>query len=64
MEIAKEQHHRLEEARLNITVQFTTEDETYDAENYGETRCKTTSRAKLTSVVSQHFASGGYGPKL
>ena len=46
MEIVEEQHHRLEEVRLNLATPLASE-----AENYGEARSNTTSRAKLTSVV-------------
>ena len=43
-EIAKEQYHRLEEARLNLTP-LTSEVEASEPEKYGEARPKTTSRA-------------------
>ena len=46
MEIVEEQHHGLEEARLNLTTPLTSEAETSQAENYGRERSKTTSRAK------------------
>ena len=52
MEIAEEQHHRLEKARLNFTTPLTYEAEASEPENYGEARPKTTSRANLTLVAS------------
>ena len=45
-EISEEQHHRLEEV-----TPLTSESETSEAENYSGARPKTTSRAKLTSVI-------------
>ena len=51
MENAEEQHHRLEEARLNLTTPLTSEAEASEPENYGGSRPKTTSRVILTSVV-------------
>ena len=57
----EEQHHRLEEARINLTKPFTSEAEASEQENYGGTRSKTTSRATLTyaapSVMPQKLWS-------
>ena len=58
MENAEEQHQRLEEARLNLTTPFTSEDE-----NYGRARPKTTSGAKLTSVVPSTLPQDAVVPK-
>ena len=44
-EIAKEQHHRLEEARLNLTTPLTSKVEASEAEMYGGARPKIKSRA-------------------
>ena len=46
MEIAEEQYHGLEEARLNLKTPLTSE-----AENYRGARPKTTLRVKATSIV-------------
>ena len=51
MEIAKEQHCRLQEARLNLTTLLAYEAETSGAENYGGARLKTTSRTKVISFA-------------
>ena len=47
-EIVEEQHHRLEEARLNLTTPLTSE---IEPKSYGGARPKTTSRAHVTSVT-------------
>ena len=54
-EIVEEQHHRLEEARLNLTTPLTSEVEASDAENYGEASSKVKSRAQVTSVTPSVF---------
>ena len=46
-----EQHCRLEEASINLTTPLTSEAETSEAENNGWARPKTTSMAKVTSIV-------------
>ena len=51
MEIPEEQHCRLEEAKLNLMTRLTSKAETCEAENYGGTRSKTTSRAKTTAYA-------------
>ena len=51
MEIAEEQHCRLEEVRLDLTTPLTSEVEASEPENYGGASPKTTSRANLTSIV-------------
>ena len=50
-EIAEEQHHRLEEARLNLTTPLTSEVEASEAESYGGARPKVKSRAQVTTVT-------------
>ena len=50
-EIVEEQHHRLEDARLNLTTPLTSEVEASEPENYGGARPKTTLRANLTLVI-------------
>ena len=50
-EIAEEQHCRLEEARLNLTVPLTSEVEASEAESYGGARPKVKSRAQVTTVT-------------
>ena len=50
-EIAEEQHHRLEEARLNLTTPLTSEVEASEAESYGGARPKVKSRAQVTIVT-------------
>ena len=50
-EIVEEQHHRPEEARLNLTTPLTSEVEASEPESYGGARPKTTSRAHVTSVT-------------
>ena len=50
-EIAEEQHHRLKEARLNLTTSLTSEAEASKPEKYGGIRPKTTSKANLTPVA-------------
>ena len=50
-EIAEEQHHRLEEARLNLTTPLTSEVEASEAEGYGGARPKVKSRAQVTTVT-------------
>ena len=50
-EIAKDQHCRLKEVRLNLMTPLTSEIEVLEPENYGGARPKTTSRANLTSVA-------------
>ena len=50
MEIAEEEHCRIEEVRLNLTIPLTSEVEASKLEIYGGARTKTTSRAKLTFV--------------
>ena len=47
----EEQHHRLKEARLNLTTPLTSEVKASEPENYSGSRPKTTSRANLTSVT-------------
>ena len=51
MEIAEEQYCCLEEARVNITIQMTSQVETSEAENYGRARPTTNLRAKPTSYI-------------
>ena len=50
-EIAKEQHCRLKEVRVNLTTPLTFEVKALELEIYGGTRPKATTRAKLTSVA-------------
>ena len=50
-EIAEEQHHRLEEARINLTTPLTSEAEASEPENYGVARSNITSRTNLISVA-------------
>ena len=50
-EIAEEQHHRLEEARLNLTTPLTSEVEASEAEGYGGARPKVKSSAQVTTVT-------------
>ena len=50
-EIAEEQHHRLEEARFNLTTPLTSEVEASEAEGYGGARPKVKSRAQVTTVT-------------
>ena len=50
-EIAEEQHHRLEEARLNLTAPLTSEVEASEAKSYGWARPKVKSRAQVTTVT-------------
>ena len=50
-EIVEGQHCRLEEARLNLITPLTSEIEASEADNYGGTRPKTTSRVTLTSAA-------------
>ena len=45
-----EEHHRLEESRLNLTTPPTSEAEAPQPENYGRARPKNTSRENLTLV--------------
>ena len=59
MEIVKEQHCRLKEARLNLTTPLTSE-----TGNYGEGRPKTTSRAKTTPFVLSTLPQGAAAPSL
>ena len=47
--IAEEQHHRLEEVRLNLMTPLTSEVEASEPENHGGARHKTKSRAKSGS---------------
>ena len=54
-EIAKEQHHRLEEARLNLTTPLTSEVEDSEAEIHGGARPKVKSKAQVTSVTPSVF---------
>ena len=54
-EIVEEHHHRLEEARLNLTTPLTSEVEASDAENYGGARPKVKPRAQITSVTPSVF---------
>ena len=49
-EIAEEQHHRLKEARLNLTTPLTSEVEASKPESYGGAQPKTRLRAHVTSV--------------
>ena len=51
MEIAEEQHGRLEELRLNLTTPLTSDAEASEPENYSGAGLKTTSRANLISAV-------------
>ena len=51
IEIVEEQHHRLEEARLNLTTPLTSEVEASEAEGYGGARPKVKSRAQVTTVT-------------
>ena len=53
-EIVEEQHHRLEEARLNLTTTLT-EVEASEAEIYGGARPNVKSRAQVTSVTPTVF---------
>ena len=55
METAEEQHHRLEEERLNLTTAITSKVETSEPENYAGAKPKTTSRAKLTFIVPSNL---------
>ena len=50
-EMVKEQQHRLEEVRMNLTTPLTSEVEAYEPENYGGARPTITSRAKLASTA-------------
>ena len=50
-EIVEEQHHRLEEARLNLTTPLTSEVETSEPESYDSARPKTITRANVKSVI-------------
>ena len=50
-EIEEEQHHRLEEARLNLTTPLTSEVEASEAESYGGARPKVKSRAQVTTLT-------------
>ena len=50
-EMAEEQHHRLEEARLNLTTPLTSEVEDSEPERYGGARPKTKTRANVKSVI-------------
>ena len=50
-EIVEEQHHRLEDARLNLATPPTSKVEASQPESYGGARPKTTSRAHVTSVT-------------
>ena len=54
-EIAEEQHHRLEEARLNLTTPLTSEVEASEAESYGGARSKVKSRAQVTTVTPDAY---------
>ena len=54
-EIAEEQHHRLEEARLNLTTPLTSEVEASEAESYGGARPKVKSRAQVTTVTPDAY---------
>ena len=47
MEIAVEQHHRLEEARMNLTTPLTSEVEASEPENYSGTRPNTTYKGQF-----------------
>ena len=51
IEIAEEQHHRLEEAKLNLTTPLTFEVEASEPESCGGTRPKIKLRAHVTSVT-------------
>ena len=51
IEIAEEQHHRLEEARLNLTTPLTSKVEASEPESYGGARPKIKSKAHVTSVT-------------
>ena len=62
IEIAEEQHYRLEEVRLNLTTHLTSEVETSKPENYGGARPKTTSRTKLTSVAPSALPQEAMAP--
>ena len=55
MEMLEEQHCRLKEVRLNLTIPLTSEAETSEPENYQGAGPKTTSRANLPSVVPNTF---------
>ena len=50
-EIAEEQHHRLEEARSNLTTPLSFEVEASEPESYGGVRPKTKTRANVKSVI-------------
>ena len=50
-EIMEEQHHRLKEARLNLTSPLTSGVEASEPESYVRARPKTKSRANVTSVI-------------
>ena len=54
-EIVEEQHHRLEEARLNLTTPLTSKVEASEAEIYGGARPKVKSRAQVTLVTPSVF---------
>ena len=54
-EITEEQHHRLEEARLNLTTYLTSEVEASEAEMYGGARPKVKPSAQITSVTPSVF---------
>ena len=55
IEIVEEQHHRLEESRLNLTTPLPFDVEASEAENYGGARPKVKSRAQVTSVTPSVF---------
>ena len=55
-EIAEEQHHRLEEARLNLTTPLTSEVEASEAESYCGARPKVKSRAQVTTVTPNVYS--------
>ena len=54
-EIAEEQHHRPEEARLNLTTPLTSEVEASEPESYGGTRPKTKTGANVKSAILSSF---------
>ena len=54
-EIAQEQHHRLKDARLNLTTPLTPEVEAFDPEIYGGARPKTKSRASVKSAIPSNL---------
>ena len=63
-EIVEEQHCRLEEARLNLTIPLTSEVEASEAEIYGGARPKVKSRAQVIlvtpSVLPQEIVARKY----